>query len=145
MLAGEITIMGMKYLWLAVFALVGSVGAYGASCPVVVTNGKISKDSSGSGYQVFVTLKNASGIAVKTVTFDATYVDKAGNLLEPGTYFSDENIKPGSEDNLEWSNIPFDRKVGTSKEPETSEFHITKVLLADGRIITNPAGCAFKF
>jgi hypothetical protein len=135
----------MKYLWLAVFALVASVGAYGAPCPVEVSYGKISKSDSGSGYQVLVILTNTSDVAVKTVNFDATYVNKAGNRLESGTYFSDENIKPGSKDSLEWSDIQFDKKNGTGKGPEGSEFHITKVVLANGQVINDPAGCVFKF
>jgi hypothetical protein len=135
----------MKWLGLAVFALLASAGAYGASCPVEVTYGKISKPASGSGHQVDVTLKNASEVAVKTVLFDVIYVDGAGNRMEPGTYFSDENIKPGGKDSLQWSNISFDQKIGTGKGPEGSEFHITKVVLADGKIIDDPAECVFKF
>jgi hypothetical protein len=135
----------MKYLWLAAIALVGSVSAYSASCPVEVTSGRITKSDSGKGYNVSVALKNVSSVAVKAVDFDVAYIDKAGKRLEPATYFSDEDIKPGATDTLEWPDVQFEEKIFAAKTPEGTEFRVTKIELADGQANTDLAGCVFKF
>ncbi|HEY3704413.1 MAG TPA: hypothetical protein VGL22_05080 [Terracidiphilus sp.] len=135
----------MKYLWLAALALVGSVSAYSASCPVEVTTGRISKSESGTGYKVFVALKNVSGMAVKSVEFEAVYVDKTGKHLEPATYFSDEDIKPGGTDNLEWPDVQFDQKIWAAKSTEGTEFRLTRIDLDNNETIKDSAACVFKF
>jgi hypothetical protein len=135
----------MKYLCLAVLALIATVSAYSASCPVEVTSGRITKSESGTGYRVSVALKNVSSVAVKAVDFDVAYIDKAGKRLEPGTYFSDEDIKPGATDTLEWPDVQFEEKIFAAKTPEGTEFRVTKIELADGQTSADPAGCVFKF
>lgn len=135
----------MKHLWLAAFALVGSVSAWSASCPVEVTTGRISKSESGTGYKVFVALKNVSSVDVKSLEFEAIYVDKTGKRLEPATYFSDEDIKPGRTDNLEWPDVKFEEKIFAAKSPEGTEFRLTKIDLANNETITDSAACVFKF
>jgi hypothetical protein len=134
----------MKYLWLAALALVGSVNAWSASCPVEATSGRISKSDSG-GFRVFVTLKNVSSVAVKSVEFDAVYVDNTGKHFEPAAYFSDEDIKPGASDNLEWADVKFEEKVFAAKTPESTEFRLTKIELADNTTIAGSSECVFKF
>ncbi|UWZ83565.1 hypothetical protein [Occallatibacter riparius] len=135
----------MKYLWLAALALVGSVSAWSASCPVEVTAGRITKAESGTGYKVFVSLKNVSSVAVKSVDFDAIYVDSKGKHFEPATYFSDEDIKAGASDSLEWPDVKFEEKVFAAKTPEGTEFRVTKIELANNQTITDSSECVFKF
>jgi hypothetical protein len=135
----------MKHLWLAAFVLAGCVSAYGASCPVEVTTGRISKSETGTGYKVFVTLKNVGSVAVKSLEFDASYVDKDGKRFEPATYFSDEDLQPGRADSLEWPDVKFDQKLFAAKAQEGTEFRVTKIHLANNETIADSAACVFKF
>ena len=66
-------------------------------------------------------------------------------LMKPAEGLSDDDIKAGASDSLEWPDVKFEEKMFAAKTPEGTDFRLTKIELADNQTITDSSACVFKF
>jgi hypothetical protein len=115
------------------------------SCPVKLTKSRMVHNLE---MDVYTTVTNISNTDIVAIAFGAAHTDKFGDTWEPykTDLSSEDTIKQGSSQSMHWE-LLMEQPTRFHGKPDSSELYISKVALADGRVLTNGEmeGCVFIF